>query len=55
MDDRLQRLAAAEEIQIAPVRHNGEPRRPAPIWVVRAGDAGRMSEPMLAASFRRKR
>jgi hypothetical protein len=38
MDDELQRLATAEEIQIAPERRNGEPRRPVSIWVVRAGD-----------------
>jgi hypothetical protein len=37
-DDELQRLAAAEELEIAPVRRNGQLRRPVPVWVVRAGD-----------------
>lgn len=37
-DDELQRIADAEELQIAPVRRNGELRRATPIWVVRAGD-----------------
>lgn len=34
----LERIGDAQELQIAPVRRNGELRRPAPIWVVRAGD-----------------
>ena len=37
-NDELQRLADAEELEIAPVRRNGELRRATPIWVVRAGD-----------------
>ena len=37
-DDDLQRIGAAEELEIAAVRRNGELRRPTPIWVVRAGD-----------------
>jgi hypothetical protein len=37
-NDELQRIAAAEELDIAPVRRNGDLRRATPIWVVRAGD-----------------
>jgi hypothetical protein len=37
-NDELQRIADAEELEIAPVRRNGELRRATPIWVVRAGD-----------------
>jgi hypothetical protein len=37
-DDELRRISAAEELQVAPVRRNGELRRATPIWVVRAGD-----------------
>jgi hypothetical protein len=37
-DDDLRRIADAQELEIAPVRRNGELRRPLPIWVVRAGD-----------------
>jgi hypothetical protein len=37
-DDELRRLADAEELDIAPVRRNGELRSATPIWVVRAGD-----------------
>ena len=37
-DDELRRIAGADELQIAPVRRNGELRRATPIWVVRAGD-----------------
>jgi hypothetical protein len=37
-EDELQRIAGAEELEIAPVRDNGELRRATPIWVVRAGD-----------------
>jgi hypothetical protein len=36
-DDELRRISDAEELQIAPVRANGERRRPTTIWVVRAG------------------
>src|SRR4051812_11638858 len=35
-NDELQRIADAEELEIAPVRCNGELRRATPIWVVRA-------------------
>jgi hypothetical protein len=37
-DDELRRIGGAQEMNIAPVRRNGELRRPTPIWVVRAGD-----------------
>jgi hypothetical protein len=37
-DEELRRIADAEELDIAPVRRNGELRRATPIWVVRAGD-----------------
>jgi hypothetical protein len=35
--DELARVAAAQELEIAPVRRDGT-LRPVPIWVVRAGD-----------------
>jgi hypothetical protein len=35
-EDELRRLGAAEELQIAPVRSNGEVRRPTTIWGVRS-------------------
>src|SRR3954451_21374211 len=37
-EGELRRIAAAQELEIAPVRRNGELRRSTPIWVVRAGD-----------------
>jgi hypothetical protein len=37
-DDDLERIAAAEELEMAPLRPVGTPRRPVPIWVVRVGD-----------------
>ncbi len=37
-DDDLRRIGDAQELEIAPVRRNGELRRATPIWVVRAGD-----------------
>jgi hypothetical protein len=37
-DDELRRVGGAEELEIAPVRRNGELRRATPIWVVQAGD-----------------
>jgi hypothetical protein len=37
-DDELRRIADAEELDIAPVRRNGELRSATTIWVVRAGD-----------------
>jgi hypothetical protein len=36
--DELNRIARAEELQIAPERRDGSLRRPLPIWVVRVGD-----------------
>jgi hypothetical protein len=35
--EELERIGAAEELQIAPLGVDGAPRRPVPIWVVRAG------------------
>ena len=37
-EEELGRIAAAEELMIAPVRRDGTLRAPRPIWVVRAGD-----------------
>ena len=37
-EDQLRRINAAQEVDIAPVRRNGELRRPTPIWIVRAGN-----------------
>jgi hypothetical protein len=37
-DDELRRIDGADELDIAPMRRNGELRRAVPIWVVRAGD-----------------
>jgi hypothetical protein len=34
----LDRMGAAEELEIAPRRADGSLRRPVPIWVVRVGD-----------------
>src|ERR1700712_5686383 len=36
--DELERIAAPDEVRIAPVRRNGELRQPTTIWLVRAGD-----------------
>lgn len=36
--DELRRIEAADELEIAPVRPDGTPRDPIPIWVVRDGD-----------------
>jgi hypothetical protein len=36
--DELDRIGEAEELDIAPVRRDGTPRKPATIWVVRDGD-----------------
>jgi hypothetical protein len=33
----LERIGAADELEMAPLRADGVPRRPVPIWVVRAG------------------
>ncbi|WP_405845683.1 MULTISPECIES: DUF2255 family protein [unclassified Streptomyces] len=37
-NDELTRIEHAEELQMAPVRSDGTPRAPVPIWVVRDGD-----------------
>ena len=37
-EDQLRRINAAQEVDIAPVRRNGELRRPTPIWIVRASN-----------------
>jgi hypothetical protein len=34
----LDRIEAAQELEMAPRRRDGTPRKPVPIWVVRAGD-----------------
>jgi hypothetical protein len=36
--DELSKIAAADELQIAPVRRDGTLRKPVTIWVVRYGD-----------------
>ncbi|MEU3888552.1 DUF2255 family protein [Streptomyces sp. NPDC029041] len=36
--DELQRIADAEELEMAPLRHDGTLRAPVPVWVVRDGD-----------------
>ncbi len=36
--DVLDRIGEAEEIDIAPLRRDGTPRKPVTIWVVRVGD-----------------
>ncbi|GAB3968160.1 DUF2255 family protein [Actinoallomurus acanthiterrae] len=36
--DELARIGTADELRIAPVRDDGTPRTPVPIWVVRDGD-----------------
>lgn len=36
--EELARIGSAEELEIAPVRDDGTPRAPVPIWVVRDGD-----------------
>ena len=38
-EDELRRIGEVEELEIAPVRRNGELRRRTRIWVVRLGDA----------------
>jgi len=38
IDDELRRIAGAQELEIAPVRRNGELRGRTPAWGVRAGD-----------------
>jgi len=36
--NELGKIAAADELQVAPLRSDGTPRTPVPIWVVRHGD-----------------
>jgi hypothetical protein len=36
--EELDRIGAAEELEIAPRRADGTLRRPVPIWVVRVGE-----------------
>jgi hypothetical protein len=36
--DELQKIGTAEELEIAPLRLDGTPRKPTTIWVVRVGD-----------------
>ncbi|WP_420310467.1 DUF2255 family protein [Streptomyces sp. YS-B37] len=36
--DELNRIEAADELEVAPVRRDGTLHRPVPIWVVRDGD-----------------
>jgi hypothetical protein len=36
--DELAKIGAAEEVQIAPLRRDGTPRKPVTVWVVRHGD-----------------
>jgi hypothetical protein len=36
--EELERIGAAEELEMAPRRAGGSLRRPVPIWVVRVGD-----------------
>ena len=37
-NDELDRIAAADELEIAPVRRDGTLRNPVTVWVVRLGD-----------------
>jgi uncharacterized protein DUF2255 len=39
--DELEAIGAAEEPQMVPLAAHGAPRRPVPIWVVRAGGVER--------------
>ncbi|MFF7378346.1 DUF2255 family protein [Streptomyces massasporeus] len=36
--DELHRIAAADELEMAPLRRDGTLRTPVPVWVVRDGD-----------------
>ena len=36
--EELQTFGGASKLKIAPLRRDGTPRRPVPIWVVRVGD-----------------
>ncbi|MFJ8358415.1 DUF2255 family protein [Streptomyces sp. NPDC093984] len=37
-NDELNRIEHADELEMAPLRSDGTPRKPVPIWVVRDGD-----------------
>ncbi|MFF4210215.1 DUF2255 family protein [Streptomyces sp. NPDC001796] len=37
-NDELDRIGHADELEMAPLRSDGTPRKPVPIWVVRDGD-----------------
>ena len=37
-DDEINKVGAAEELEIAPIRSDGTLRKPVTIWVVRIGD-----------------
>lgn len=37
-NDELTRIEHADELEVAPLRSDGTPRNPVPIWVVRDGD-----------------
>jgi hypothetical protein len=37
-DDELDRIGAADELEITTLRRDGTPRKPVTIWVVRCGD-----------------
>ncbi|MEU6381638.1 DUF2255 family protein [Streptomyces sp. NPDC046909] len=37
-NDELNRIANADELEVAPLRRDGISRKPLPIWVVRDGD-----------------
>jgi hypothetical protein len=36
--DELNKIAAAQELELAPIRRNGTARNPVVIWIVRLGD-----------------
>jgi hypothetical protein len=54
-EDELRRIGAAEELQIAPVRRNGELRQPTTIWAVRAEGSSRRADPTSASADSRIR
>jgi hypothetical protein len=54
-EDEPRRIGAAEELQIAPVRRNGELRQPTTIWAVRAEGSSRRADPTSASADSRIR
>ncbi len=36
--DELDRIGETEELEVTPLRADGAPGRPTPVWVVRVGD-----------------